>query len=611
MNELLYPIVITGLFGFVLILLPRRILFITNFLTITGALLAFISALLLIGKTGISGSWDWFSVDDILFSVDLSLTPLGLLGLLFVTFFGVIISIFSAGYYANREISRFYYPFILWAITGASGIVLSDSLFILLLGWEITTMLLYYLVNMGSGTANVSAGKSFVLLGLSDVLLLLGIVIIWMQYGTLKISELNIIVGDGFTATLFILFLIAALAKAGAMPVHSWIPAIAESAPTPVMAFLPAALDKVLGIYFLGVINLSIFKVTGGLSLLMLIIGAVTIIFSAMMAVVQNDLKKLLSFCAISQVGYMVLGFGTGTMVGVVGGLFHMVNNTIYKSCLFYGAGTVEIRVGTTALDKLSGLARTLPVTFMSMTVASLAISGIPPLNGFFSKWLIYQSLVDINQPIFLVVAMFGSALTLAYFVKVIHSVFFGKPSFDAGSIKKEGFSMSLPMIVLALLCIVFGVFASLPINYLLIPAVADSFPQGTVPVASDALWNPTLATLLIIIGLLVGLLFLYIGKLTSKREADIFVGGSEFSDRLQPVHGTDFYLTVSTMGGLRGAYKDGEKGTFDVYNLGGRIGNLIVQVLRALHNGILSTYLSWCIIGLGVLLFVLVRLVS
>jgi len=608
MNLLLYPIFFTGLIGLVLFIFPRRIPFLTNFLTITGTLAGFISAVALFGKTGISASWEWFTIDNLAFSFDLALSPLGLLGMLFITFFGVIISVFSAGYYANQEISRFYFPFILWSVTVSTGVVLSDNLFLLLLCWEVTTVLLYYLVNMGTGSANAAAGKSFVILGLSDVLLLLGVVIIWIQYDTLQISALNIPVESNLTTAVFIFFLTAALAKAGAIPVHSWIPTVSESAPIPVLAFFPAALDKLLGIYFLGLINLSIFRVSYSLSLLMLIIGAVTIIISVMMALIQHDLKKLLAFHAVSQVGYMVLGIGTGTMVGILGGLFHMINNAIYKSCLFLGCAVVEKRVGTTALDKLSGLARKLPVAFGSMVVASLAISGIPPLNGFFSKWLIYQSLVDLNQPVFLIAAMFGSSLTLASFVKVIHSIFFGIPRTSFENVKREGFSMSAPLIVLALLCIIFGIFAYLPMKNLLIPAVAGSFPQDTVPVASDAIWNPTLATALILVGLVIGMLILLIGKFLTKREAEVFVGGSEFSDKLLPVPGTDFYNTISNMGGLSAAYRDGEKGTFDIYNLGGRIGNIIVQGLRALHNGVLSTYLSWCIIGLGILLFVLVH---
>ena len=109
-------------------------------------------------------------------------------------------------------------------------------------------------------------------------------------------------------------------------------------------------------------------------------------------------------------------------------------------------------------------------------------------------------------------------------------------------------------------------------------------------------------------VGLAIGLVILLIGKFLKRRQAEIFIGGSEFSNKLAPVPGTDFYNTITNMAGLSAAYRDGEKGTFDIYNLGGRIGYILVQSLRALHNGVLSTYLSWCIIGLGILLFVLVR---
>lgn len=610
MNPLIYPIFFAFLFGLILFVLPKRIPFLTNFLTIAGASISFACALNLIGKTDLTVNWEWFQIDTLSFSFGFTLTPLGLLSLVFITFFGVIISIFSAGYYADREISRFYYPCILLTIAASCGIVTTNNLFILLLFWEVATVILYFLINMGTAQSNVAAGKSFVILGLSDVLFLLGVTIVWMKYDTMQISALSIPVDSNLTTVAFILFLVAALAKAGAIPVHTWIPAIADTAQTPVMAFLPGALDKLLGIYLLALINISLFKVSHTLSLIMLIIGAVTIIVSVMMALVQHDLKKLLSFHAVSQVGYMLLGIGTGTMVGVIGGLFHMVNNAIYKSCLFLGGATVESETGTTALDKLGGLARKLPATFITMLIASLAISGVPPLNGFFSKWLIYQSLIDINQPLFLIAAMFGSALTLASFIKVIHSIFFGKPSPEFEKVKKEKLSMTIPMMVLAALCIILGVFAFIPMNELLIPAVQGSFPQGEIPNASDALWNPTMAALLLVVGLLMGLVILLIGRLLTKKstKTEIFIGGSEYSDRLKPVLGTEFYETISNMNILRNAYQDGEKGTFDIYNLGGRLGNLVVQSLRSLHNGVLSNYLSWCIIGLGVLLFILVR---
>ncbi len=142
------------------------------------------------------------------------------------------------------------------------------------------------------------------------------------------------------------------------------------------MAYLPASLDKLLGIYLLARISLHMFVLNEPLKFLLLIIGAVTIILAVMMALVQHNLKKLLAFHAVSQVGYMVMGIGTGVPIGIIGGLFHMLNHAIYKCCLFLGAGAVEKRTGTTELEELGGLAKSLPVPFISMVIAAFAISG-------------------------------------------------------------------------------------------------------------------------------------------------------------------------------------------------------------------------------------------
>lgn len=208
-------------------------------------------------------------------------------------------------------------------------------------------------------------------------------------------------------------------------------PDYGEQADAPVTAFLPASLDKLLGIYLLFRAATGLFQMNGSMQFVLLAVGASTTVLAAvMMALVQHDLKRLLSYHAVSQVGYMLLGIGTGLPLGLAGGLFHMLNHAMYKSCLFLCAGNVETKAGTTDLDRLGGLARLMPVTFTATLIASLAISGIPPLNGFASKWMIYQGLVDLGGQggfwwvVWLATAMFGSALTLASFVKVLHSVF-------------------------------------------------------------------------------------------------------------------------------------------------------------------------------------------
>ena len=219
------------------------------------------------------------------------------------------------------------------------------------------------------------------------------------------------------------------------MPFHTWVPDFGEKVDAPVSAFLPASLDKLLGIYLLARCVLDLFVPTPAMYGMLMLLGAVTVISAVLMALVQHDLKRLLSYHAVSQVGYMILGIGTGTAIGLAGGLFHMLNNTVYKTALFLCAGVIEKETGTTDLDRLGGLAKLMPVTFLTCTVAALSISGIPPLNGFASKWMIYQGIISggegagLGWIVWLAVAMLGSALTLASFVKVLHATFLCKPS--------------------------------------------------------------------------------------------------------------------------------------------------------------------------------------
>ena len=347
----------------------------------------------------------------------------------------------------------------------------------------------------------------------------------------------------------------------------------------------------------------------------MMIVGGVTVLGAVMMAMVQHDLRKLLAFHAVSQVGYMVLGIGTGTLVGIVGGLFHMLNNAIYKNCLFLMAGSVRHRTGTTELERLGGLARAMPATFIAGAIAALAISGVPPLNGFASKWMVYQGVLATHSnlaPLLLIAAVFGSALTLASFVKVIHSVFLGRPSDDVAGLApaRTPLLMVLPMVVLAVLCVVFGVFVQLPIGQWIAPSVSEVAP-GLLPAGETVsyglgVWEASQATVLLIVGLALGLVFYAIGHIGKARVTRPFVGGELLGTDDVRVPGTGFYETVRGLPFLRGMIRDAEEEAYDVYHLGGRYGGTLVQHLRNLHTGVLAVYVAWCVIGLAVVLFYL-----
>jgi formate hydrogenlyase subunit 3/multisubunit Na+/H+ antiporter MnhD subunit len=603
----LLPVLIPLAAGILALAIPRAVKWVRESLALLAAAAAFAFSLWLFIAGGPDFMLPLISIGDFSLSLDLTLTPLGSFALLLSAAFGLLITLYSLPAMAGKARLREYYAFLLFAIGGSSGVLLADHLLAFLIFWEIVTASLYFLVATGTAEARAGATKSFVMLGATDGCLLLGIGLLWYAVRSFSMSAIHVPVQGWLLSIAFLLIGTAALTKAGSMPFHSWIPAASEGAPAAVMAFLPAALDKLLGIYLLVRICTGIFIPTAAIGTVLMTVGAVTIVAAVLMAMVQHDLMRLLSYHAISQVGYMVLGIGTLTPIGIAGGLFHMLNHTLYKSCLFLGGGSVEKKAGTTNLEDLGGLAAAMPVTFASFLVASLAISGIPPLNGFASKWMIYQGAIQAGgwaSMLFLVAAMFGSALTLASFIKALYSVFLGQRSLRTREISGEvNWAMLAPPAVLALACVGIGIFYRFTLRALIFPALGFSAEAGGV-------WDSTLATALLLIGLAAGLLLYVLGRLRKKaRIAEPFIGGESMSAERLRVSGVGFYETLRSLPLLGRMYRGQEKGAFDPYVQIGRAGAGITWALRKLHNGMLPWYLAWSIAGLLVLFAVIVFL--
>jgi NADH:ubiquinone oxidoreductase subunit 5 (subunit L)/multisubunit Na+/H+ antiporter MnhA subunit len=347
-------------------------------------------------------------------------------------------------------------------------------------------------------------------------------------------------------------------------------------------------------------------------------------------------LKKLLAFHAVSQVGYMVLGIASGTAIGLAGGLFHMLNNTIYKTCLFLNAGNIEYRLGNTELSKLGGLNKLMPITFISTLIAAFSISGIPPLNGFASKWMVYQgllpktlSLSGVFKLAFLVIAMFGSVLTLASFMKVIFAAFMSKePKEMPSGVKEVPFLMQLPILVLSFLCVLLGVFADrLMVKPFLEPLLGRKLNYLGI-------WNSDIVTILILVSLLLGILVYFLSKIKI-RATDNFYGGEVLDDENR-VLGTDFYLSIQDIKPFKIFFRKAEDGDFDasrrvvgLINLSSyilfygvdRLINLITNGIgkltfvvsagfKGLHNGLLDRYVAWLLLGVAIILGVLLKYV-
>ncbi|MDR2956640.1 MAG: hypothetical protein LBU61_00470, partial [Coriobacteriales bacterium] len=264
--------------------------------------------------------------------------------IILVAAFTFLTVLYSVIYMDKNRRERLFYGFTLLTSAFVSGAMLADNLVVMLFFWEGLLGLLFGMIMVNGNKASSTAIKALIINGTADLCLIFGVGITFWQAGSLDMGAINLPLKDFWPSLAYILMMIGAIAKAGSMPFHSWIPDAATDAPLPFLAFIPAALDKILGIYLLARLNLSIFLMLPGsnLSLAVMVIGACTIILAVMMALIQKDYKKLLGYHAISQVGYMILGIGTALPIGIVGGIFHMINNALYKSCLFFTAGSVE-----------------------------------------------------------------------------------------------------------------------------------------------------------------------------------------------------------------------------------------------------------------------------
>ncbi|MBX3175812.1 MAG: NADH dehydrogenase [Candidatus Hydrogenedentes bacterium] len=526
--------------------------------------------------------------------------------------FFVLIAVYAAGYLRGRGGRvRFYAALSATALLSV-GAVLANHLIVLAVCWGATGLFMYLLIGMPrTEGAAAAAKKTFIILGATDAFMLLGLAFLWRLDSPLYLDQVHLALDTPEAIWAYLLLAAAALAKAGAMPFHSWVADTAEHAPVPVTAFLPASADKLLGIYLLLRLNTGPFVLPPWAHAVLLAIGSVTIVGAVLMALVQHDLKRLLGYHAVSQVGYMVVGIGAGNPIGIAGGLFHMLNNALYKTALFLCAGNVERQAGTTDLNRLGGLARTMPWTFAIFCTASLAIAGIPPLNGFTSKWMIYQGLLERGRDgdpwwaVWIICALFGSVLTLASFVKLAHAVFLGQPSADpprqvAGEASPI---MWAPAALLALVCVVFGLFAwAVPLHLLVYPAVPD------VPVFAG-LWQPLRVSLALLLALGGGALFYAAAVRGHVRIVEPFVGGERLASHPEMrLSGTDFYDTIENLPVLRGVYRAARNGHLDVYEWGKRLALGLNRALAGLHNGLLPRYLAWMIAAALLLLCVLWR---
>ncbi|MBS0011493.1 MAG: hypothetical protein KFF49_08790 [Bacteroidales bacterium] len=618
MDELLYIIWIPLAAGLLLMLIPESMRKFTGIMALIASGLAFAFSIVLYAGKGLAGYLTLTIIPGLASSFPafeevvshlcaLNFDELSRLLILLICFFSFIITLYSLRYTNPHHKIRRYYSYILLTMSFSALAVVSDHLLFFIFCWGILCITLYKLIQGSDEEGAAAAKKTMILVGASDTIMLLGIAIVQKISGSFTISGAGIDTSTALGAVAFFCLLIGAFTKAGAVPFHTWVPDFARKAPASSTALLPASIDKLLGIYFMYRLCTELFTLTEWITLILVLVGVFTIIIGVMMALAQHNMKQMLGYHAVSQVGYMVLGLSLGTPLGIAGGLFHMVNHTLYKSGLFLVAGNVEHRFGSDKIENLGVSPRYMPVTFLAALIFALSISGVPPLNGFASKWVIYQGIIDFGTGagianklwvIWLGLAVLGSALTLASFIKLLAGVFLGKGREPVKDPYEAKATMIVPVSILALVCILTGVFAtSFVIPKIIVPLTGGLEYSGQ--------WQAGLVSVMVLVSLVIGVLVYLAGNIKKFRVSDSFIGG-EPEPEDSGISVLDFYKTISQASFFAPLYRAAARKWFDIYDVGKNIVLSFNKMFSAAHTGILPLYVTWLISGLVILLIIM-----
>ncbi len=429
---------------------------------------------------------------------------------LFIPAIGTVNLVYAVGYMEHSHTQWRFYAFFLLMTGGLLGVAASSDLFSFFTFWEIMSSWALYFAIAHEGTPEaLREGFKYFLFNVAGAgFLFLGIGLIVAYTGTGQFAG----VASGFTGlspavgtAIVALLAVGFCMKAAQVSLRiDWQmhPALA---PTPVSGYISSVLLKiaVFGLVklFLGFGSVyeqgasDLFS-QSAIMYVVAWVGAFTLLYSAVQAMLQNSLKLVFIWSTVSQIGYMVLGVAVGTSLGMAGGLLHMANHVFFKDLLFLMVGAVMLRTHADAISELGGVGRRMPVTMFCFFIGSLAAVGVPPTNGFTSKWIIYQALMAEGEPLLALISLIGSVVTLAYLARFMHTVFLGQPGRDLEHVEEAPWVMRAPMLLMAFMVILTGVFPGLmlaPLNDALVEYGMPSLDVAFYGLASGpGAWDAT-----------------------------------------------------------------------------------------------------------------------
>jgi multicomponent Na+:H+ antiporter subunit D len=512
MNPLIPILVIVPLAGAFLIMILGKFFkafpkYFTSLILLSLVIISFYSYMTLGTDSFLYKVGGWEPVNKIPIGIYMVLDGFSVILVCIISLIGFLSAFYSISYINRYTGENYFYSLFCLMIAGMNGVVLSGDLFNIFVFLEISVISSYALVAFGVEKNELEASFKYqVLGGMASFLILFAIGFIYWKTKTLNIADIKEVFKSGYDQPFYLFVQILLLCgfglKAAIIPFHAWLPDAHSSAPSPISSMLSGVLIKAVGIYVIIRLFFNMFVISQEMAILITTLGALSMVIGVFLAIGQWDLKRLLAYHSISQMGYVVLSVGMGMILiaqnrnpgvaslAILGGIYHLINHAVFKSLLFLSAGAIEYRLGTRDLKMMGGLSGSMPATSATSFIASMSISGIPPFNGFFSKLIIIIAAIQARFYLLALLAVIVSIITLASFLKFQKYAFYGKPADDQRDpVKEVPFPMIFSMVILSILC--------LALSLLVFPGIREAVFTPLIRILTEAgLYSSTLLEL-------------------------------------------------------------------------------------------------------------------
>jgi NADH-quinone oxidoreductase subunit L len=438
-------------------------------------LVSFIFALLVFverlgeGSAYVWQDWDWLTIGGTAIGLGFEVNNLNALMLVIVSGVSMLVNLYSAGYMKGDPRYSVFFGYVALFTFSMLGLVLSSNLLELYIFWELVGVCSFLLIGFWyfKPEAKAAAKKAFIVTRIGDVGLLIAILILYWQVPYHDLGFVNLAnavtegaIEPGVLTLVAILIFVGAVGKSGQFPLHTWLPDAMEG-PTPISALIHAATMVAAGVYLVAR-TFFIFESSAAAMTVVAVVGAFTALFAATIGVAQNDIKRVLAYSTVSQLGYMMMALGVGAQVAA---MFHLTTHAFFKALLFLAAGSVIHAVGKQDVNELGGLGKKMKVTAWTFAIGALALSGLFPLSGFWSKDAILTEALHENV-LYFIVGLIAAFFTAFYMARLFFLIFAGKPrsSHDGHEPHESPAVMTVPLVILAVLAVVAG-FIFTPFN--------------------------------------------------------------------------------------------------------------------------------------------------